>query len=264
MQHLRAVLRALQRERHIVIRGVEEDGDPRQSGDHLFQQLQPLRLELGSARGQSCDVPARTCQIRHYANAEGVANGAHDDGYRRGGLLRGEHGVGTPRENDVYVEADELIRQLGKSLVAPLSVAVLEANVLTLDIPEIMESSSECVDGRPGLDRQDTDRDYFPSCPLRTGGERPSNRTADQSDELATLHSITCSAPASSILGITRPRSFAVLRLITSSNFVGASTGRPAGLAPRRMRLTYSDARRNWSMACTPYDTRPPASAKYR
>jgi hypothetical protein len=36
MQHLRALLRALQRERHILIRGVEEDGDPRQSGDHLF------------------------------------------------------------------------------------------------------------------------------------------------------------------------------------------------------------------------------------
>src|SRR5207248_4744443 len=56
-------------------------------------------------------------------------------------------------------------------------------------------------------------------------------------------HSITCSAPASSILGITMPRAFAVLRLITSSNFVGACTGRSAGLAPRRMRLTYSDAR---------------------
>ena len=36
MQHLRALLRALQRERHIPIREVEEDGDPRQSRDHLF------------------------------------------------------------------------------------------------------------------------------------------------------------------------------------------------------------------------------------
>src|SRR5438067_9336129 len=128
------------------------------------------------------------CQVRHYANAEGVTNGAHDDGYSRGGLLRGEHGVGTPRENNVYVEADELIRQLGKSLVAAFSIAVLEANVLTLDIPEIIESLSKRLDGRPGLDRQDTD--YFASL-LRTCGERPSSRTADQSDELATLHSIT-------------------------------------------------------------------------
>src|SRR5262249_49955711 len=188
--------------------------------------------------------------------------GTHEDGYRCGGLLRREQGVGSPRENGVYVEADELVRQFGKSLVAPLSVAVLEANVLTLDIPEIIESLSKSVDRRPGLDRQDTDRDYFPSHLLRTCGERPSSRTADQSNELATFHSITCSALTSSILGITRPRASAVLRLITSSNLVGACTGRSAGSAPRRMRLTYSDARRNRSTASTPYDRSPPASAK--
>ena len=72
-----------------------------------------------------------------------------------------------------------------------LGVAVLEANVLTLDIPEIIESLSKRVDGRPGLDRQDTDRDYFPSRLLRPCGERPSSRSAEQSDELAALHSIT-------------------------------------------------------------------------
>jgi hypothetical protein len=42
-----------------------------------------------------------------------------------------------------------------------------------------------------GLDRQDTDRDYFPSRRLRTCGERPNSRTADESDELAALHWIT-------------------------------------------------------------------------
>src|SRR5262249_19884099 len=133
-------------------------------------------------------------------------------------------------KNDVYVEADEIVRQLGKPLVVSLGVAVLEPNILTLDIPEIMESPSKRVDGRPRLDRKDTDRDYFLSL-LGTCGERPSSRTANQSDELATLHSITCSAPASRILGITMPRAFAVLRLMTSSNFVGACTGRSVGLA---------------------------------
>ena len=65
-------------------------------------------------------------------------------------------------------------------------------------------------------------------------------------------HSITRSAPASSIFGITMPRAFAALRLITSSNFVGACTGRTAGLAPRRMRLTYSAACLNTSEVFTP------------
>src|SRR2546428_3954947 len=45
--------------------------------------------------------------------------------------------------------------------------------------------------------------------------------------------SITCSAPASSILGITRPRAFAVLRLITSSNFVGRSEEHTSELQSR-------------------------------
>src|SRR5262249_11173106 len=35
--------------------------------------------------------------------------------------------------------------------------------------------------------------------------------------------------------GIVRPRAFAVLRLIISSNFVGCSTGRSAGFAPFRI-----------------------------
>src|SRR6266511_1882627 len=47
----------------------------------------------------------------------------------------------------------------GKSLVVSLGVAILEANVLTLDIPEIIESPSKRVEGWPGFDRQDTDRD---------------------------------------------------------------------------------------------------------
>src|SRR5262249_26323518 len=176
---------------HVVIRGVEEDGDARQSGNHLLQQLQPLRLKLGRAQGAPRDVRAWTCQIRHYATVDGVADGPHDNGYRRGGLLRGEHGFGPQSKNDVHIEADEVVRQVGKSLVVSLSVAVLEANVLTLDISEIIESLSKRFDRRPRLDRQDTDRDYFPSRLLRTCGERPSSRTADQSDELAAVHSIT-------------------------------------------------------------------------
>src|SRR5207245_10633384 len=39
--------------------------------------------------------------------------------------------------------------------------------------------------------------------------------------------------------GIVRPSALAVLRLITSSKFVGCSTGRSAGLAPLRILSTY-------------------------
>src|SRR5262249_12982042 len=49
-------------------------------------------------------------------------------------------------------------------------------------------------------------------------------------------HSITSSARASNLSGTVRPSAFAVLRLITSSYFVGASTGRSAAFFPFRVR----------------------------
>ncbi len=49
---------------------------------------------------------------------------------------------------------------------------------------------------------------------------------------------ITSSACIRSVGGNVIPRAWAVLRLITSSNFVGCSTGRSAGLAPFRILST--------------------------
>jgi len=51
-------------------------------------------------------------------------------------------------------------------------------------------------------------------------------------------HLITLSARYSIDCGIVRPICLAVFRLITSSNFVGCSTGRSAGLAPLRILST--------------------------
>src|SRR5262245_44798661 len=52
-------------------------------------------------------------------------------------------------------------------------------------------------------------------------------------------YSITWSARSSSAGGIVRPSALAVLRLMISSNFVGCSTGRSAGLVPLRILSTY-------------------------
>ena len=51
-------------------------------------------------------------------------------------------------------------------------------------------------------------------------------------------HSMTSSARASTEGGIVSPRALAVRRLMISSNFVGCSTGRSAGLAPFRILST--------------------------
>jgi hypothetical protein len=51
-------------------------------------------------------------------------------------------------------------------------------------------------------------------------------------------HRITLSALAKTLGGIVNPICLAVLRLMTSSNFVGCSTGRSAGFAPFRILST--------------------------
>src|SRR5215470_13588097 len=60
------------------------------------------------------------------------------------------------------------------------------------------------------------------------------------------------SARANSDGGIVRPSAFAVFMLITSSNFVGCSTGKSAGLVPFKILSTYVAARRNRSRAFGP------------
>src|SRR5215468_5292220 len=63
----------------------------------------------------------------------------------------------------------------------------------------------------------------------------------------AVPYCMTSSARSSRDGGIVSPRAFAVLRLITSSNFVGCSTGRSAGLAPFRILSTNTATRRSVS-----------------
>src|SRR5215475_12748901 len=84
---------------------------------------------------------------------------------------------------------------------------------------------------------------------LRARRERPRGcRAAEQRDKLAPVHSITSSARASSVTGISMPIVLAVFALITSSNFVGRSIGKSAGFAPLNI-LSTNVAAREYSSA---------------
>src|SRR4030095_12285581 len=61
---------------------------------------------------------------------------------------------------------------------------------------------------------------------------------------LAPSHLISLSARYNTFGGTVRLICLAVFRLILSSNFVGASTGKSAGFAPLRILSTYTAARR--------------------
>src|SRR5262245_35953126 len=83
-----------------------------------------------------------------------------------------------------------------------------------------------------------------PLSPVATQHSLPSGRYSllgpvfhrlDRTSFAWRTHSITSSARASRVGGMSRPSPFAVARLITNSNFVGSSTGKSPGLTPLRI-----------------------------
>src|SRR5262249_59177322 len=148
--------------------------------------------EGGVVCGCSCDLP------RHY-----VARG-------------GDHG-------------DFSANQIGCQRRQPIELIFggppkLDRHALAYDIAGLAQAFAEPRDQRRKLFRRtmmekSNDRHRRLLCARR---ERPGRRAAEQRDEIAPLHhSITSSARASSASGTVRPSTFAVLRLITSSNLVG-------------------------------------------
>src|SRR5262245_16238803 len=130
-----------------------------------------------------------------------------------------------------------------------LRPTVFDRHVLTFDVTGLGQPAVKCSD--PLTSRvarcivEETDHRHLRL--LCACCHRPrQHRAANQRDEVAASdlrgHSITSSARASSVGGTVRPSDLAVLRLITSSNLVGCTTGRSAGFSPLRMRPTYTPA----------------------
>ncbi len=99
---------------------------------------------------------------------------------------------------------------------------------------------------RSGIDiRPDHEADHMVACPR--AGKLSQRRKTEPSH-----YSITRSARCRSDWGMVNPRIFAVLRLMTRSNFSGRSIGSSAGLAPCKIFPTYSPHRRNASRKLGP------------
>src|SRR5262249_17194851 len=118
-------------------------------------------------------------------------------------------------------------------MIADVNVASIDPTKLLHFLPECGQRSGDwaCF-SIPDYDA------YTPHPRLRPCHNRAAcdSRAAEQRDERAPHHSITSSARASSVVGISRPSALAVARLMTNSNLVGCITGRSDGLAPLRMR----------------------------
>ena len=192
------------------------------------------------------DVAARPVEAGDEAAPDRIAPGREDDRHRRG------RGLGRERRNVVpddhgHRPANQISHQSRQPIRLIVRRAIFDRDVLALDEACFLQALAERGHEvrRVGERRAAEEPDHRHRRLLRARRERPRRRrAAEQRDELAPSHSITSSASASSVGGMSRPSALAVLRLMTSSNLVGCSTGKSAGFAPRRILSTSSAARR--------------------
>src|SRR5262249_9004256 len=144
--------------------------------------------------------------------------------------------------NDCDATAHQVGHQSRHAMILAFEPVILDSYVLATDVTGFSKPVAERIRKarqsirRPAIDEPDHRHCWL----LRACRERPRpSRAADQPDEVAPRdHSITSSARASTLAGISMPSALAALRLMISSYLVGACTGRSAGFSPLRMRST--------------------------
>src|SRR5262249_30692537 len=128
--------------------------------------------------------------------------------------------------DDVRPQRDQFAREFVNVVGIACRPAVIDPHVVTVGPAQLPQSLQKRRNAslayRMVFGERHKHADASDLCwLLRARRERPGGRAAEQRDELAAFHSITSSARASSVGGTVRPSALAVLRLITSSYFVG-------------------------------------------
>src|SRR5262249_51304657 len=180
-------------------------------------------------------IAARSGDARDETEIDRVFGDAENDGKACGRSLCCECRRGTHGNDHGHLATQQFTGHGRQPIVLALSKPILDPQVVPLDIACLRQAESDCrsVGCRCCLQERAKKSDHRLGWLLRARRERPRGRAAEQRDELAAFHSITLSARSTSGAGTSWPIAFAALRLMTSSNRVGCSTGRSAGLMPR-------------------------------
>src|SRR5262249_13472188 len=155
--------------------------------------------------------------------------------------LGGGRGMGAQR---VGLQSDQLFCECLNSDCVGIAPAIIDSEVASIRPAELLKAlpkySHAGADIRIAFRNRHQHADMTNSLRLlRARREWPRRRrAAETNNDLASIHSITSSASASSLPVTVRPSAFAVLRFPAVSTLVAACTGRSAGLSPRRMRST--------------------------
>src|SRR5262249_24587814 len=102
-----------------------------------------LGSNVGRLVRQTGDIAAGARQTRNEAGAHRIPRRREDDWNGCGRLLCRQYRWGPRRDDDIDLEPDELRCDLGKALGAPLSPAILDRDVATLDPTDLAQPLHE-------------------------------------------------------------------------------------------------------------------------
>jgi hypothetical protein len=141
------------------------------------------------------DIPARPREALDNTAPEDIAH-RHDDHGRRGGrALCHVRPGGADNDEHVHVRPQQVGDLVAVALRLSLRPAVLDDDVLPLDIAQLPEARPESVEVLPVLSRRvDKDDSYSGNLPrpLRPSGQRPSEATGQRGQqEAAAVHAGT-------------------------------------------------------------------------
>jgi hypothetical protein len=114
---------------------------PARRGMIAFSSSSRLTLCSGPKTVDPVTFPPR--QAGDEARSHRVAGDRHDDGNRRGRALGRESSRRSRSHEDVYLEANQLGREVGKTIVVPVGPAELDDQILALRVADSPEPSPE-------------------------------------------------------------------------------------------------------------------------
>src|SRR2546425_3968423 len=153
-------------------------------GDHLFEELEPLRIRFSRRGRQPSDVPSWSCKTRDKPKGDRIANVDHDHRDCARCLLRSPRRGRGYRHDHVHLEADQLTSKSVVVTGATSAPPVLNGDVLPFDIAELTQSLAERFVRRARRDSEITDAHNPLARRLRGGGERQEeDAEGDRADE---------------------------------------------------------------------------------
>src|SRR6266481_4644370 len=227
---------------------------PAEPRNHLLQNLQALRGEIRKPAVDARESPSGLPEALDEAQGDRITTGVEHNGHSLCSSLDRKRDRAAHRKDQVDLLSFEIRCRLLHHLQISFPIAHVENELFPLLEAQLRETFPEPVDGCQVRASLEDDSDAIDAGLLRLDGLRACEEAAGhRAKERPPIHHwITSSARPSSDGGIVRPRALAVLRLMTSSNFVGCSMGRSPGFAPLRIMSTYVAARRNRSTAFGP------------